>query len=240
MFVNADGTPTWRGRMMTEGYGSSYGPHGLTSAAKWMDVNDGDRLESCTAVMSDPRELHAQLVEHFGADSPAAKLKVQTGDFVTTLIRTAKGRMIRLDYSITATRPYSRYYLLQGMQGCIDTRVGCYIRGDGPMHQWQPVDKYVAKYRHPWWTAEGENAAKVGGHGGMDYFCLREFVHVIVQDREPWVDCYDSAAYNAINHCSQQSIDRKGAAVEVPDFTKGRWKTPGWRKGPQDPMFGIL
>lgn len=238
-FVQPDGTPTWRGQLLSDGYGSSYGPHGLTSVAKWMDINEGDRFESCTAVMSDPRELHAQLVAHYGADSPAAQLKIKTGDFHTTLIRTAKGRMIRLDYSLTATRPYSRYYLLQGMEGCLDTRVGCYLRGQGPMHEWQPVETFVDKYRHPWWALEGEEADKVGGHGGMDFFCLREFVRMIVEGFQPWVDVYDTAAYNAINHCSQVSIDRKGAAVEIPDFTHGRWKTPGWRSGPQDPMTGI-
>ncbi len=239
-FVTPDGEQTWRTRLMTEGHGSSYGPHGLTSVAKWMDINEGDRFDYCTAMMSDPRELHGQLVEQYGADSAPARFAVQTGDFVSTLIRTVKGRVIRLDYSITATRPYSRYYLLQGTQGCLDDRYGCYIRGDGPMHTWQPIDEYKKRYRHPWWTQDGDDASKVGGHGGMDYFCLREFVRLITDHHAPWVDCYDAAAYNAINHCSQLSIDRKGAGVEIPDFTKGRWKTPGWRRGPQDPMFGIV
>lgn len=238
-FVTPDGKQTWRTRLMTEGHGSSYGPHGLASVAKWMDINEGDRFDYCTAMMSDPRELHGQLVEQYGADSPPARFAVQTGDFLTTLIRTVQGCMIRLDYALTATRPYSRYYLLQGTQGCLDDRYGCYIRGDGPLHTWQPIENYMKKYRHPWWIEGGENATKVGGHGGMDYFCLRELVQMITDNHAPWVDCYDCAAYNAINHCSQISIDRKGAGVEIPDFTHGRWKTAGWRKGPQDPMFGI-
>jgi hypothetical protein len=232
-FVEADQTLSWRGRLMTEGRGSSYPAHGIGSPAKWLGINDGDRFAYCNAMMTDPREIRAQVVEQFGPDSKAANIQFQTGDFHTTLIRTAKGKMIRLDYSLSNTRPYSRYYLLQGMNGCFDSRCGLYVRGTGrriPYPEWRSVDEFLEKYRHPWWTKEGQKALKTGGHGGMDYFCLRDFVGMLRCDREPWVDCYDAAAWNVLNHCSALSIDRKGAPVEIPDFTKGRWKDPDWRK----------
>jgi predicted dehydrogenase len=241
-FVTGDQTLSWRGRLLAEGHGSAYGPHGIASAAKWLGINDGDRFESCSAVMSDPREVHAQMVERFGRDSKAAKIKFQTGDFLATLIRTVKGKMIRLDYSISSTRPYSRYYLLQGMTGCFDSRSGIYVRGDRPREyhaQWTPTSEFFKKYRHPWWTKSAETAKKTGGHGGMDYFCLRDFVDMVRGDHEPWIDCYDTAAYNALNQCSQLSIDRKGAAVEIPDFTKGKWKDADWRKGRPGPATAI-
>jgi hypothetical protein len=241
-YIEADQTPSWRGRMLTEGHGNAYPAHGLISPVKWMGINEGDRLEYCTAMQSDPRELHAQLVEQFGGDSKAAKIQVQTGDFHSTLIRTVKGKMIRVDYSITNTRPYSRYYLLQGMLGCFDSRCGIYVRGDGPRiptPTWTPTDEFLKKYRHPWWAKDSESAKKAGGHGGMDYFCLRDFVDMVRGDHEPWIDCYDAAAVGAINHCSQLSIDRKCAAVEIPDFTKGKWKDPNWRKGRPGPAAAI-
>ena len=50
------------------------------------------------------------------------------------------------------------------------------------------------------------------------------------QDREPWIDVYDAATWSAIIFCSKLSLDRKGARVEMPDFTGGRWKDPNWRK----------
>ena len=238
--VEADQTLTWRGRLLAEGRGSSYPAHGIGSPAKWLGINDGDRFTYCNAMMTDAREAHAQLVEQFGPDSEAARIKFQTGDFHSTLIRTAKGKMIRLDYSLTNTRPYSRYYLLQGMNGCFDSRTGVYIKGASPESSpgygtWEPVEKFLGQYRHPWWTKEGQKALQTGGHGGMDYFCLREFVAANRDDREPWVDCYDAAAWNALNHCAALSIDRRGAAVEIPDFTKGRWKDPDWRKGRPSP-----
>ena len=239
--VDADQALSWRGRMKAEGHGSAYPPHGIASAAKWLGINDGDRFTYCNAMMCDPHELHAQMVEKFGPDSKAAKIPFQMGDFLATLIRTAKGKMIRLDYSLSSTRPYSRYYLLQGMKGCYDSRTGLYIQGDSPYSrsQWDSVDKFMKKYRHPWWIEGSETAKKAGGHGGMDYFCLRDFVDMVRYDREPWIDCYDSATYNVLNHCSQLSIDRKGAPVEIPDFTKGKWKDPNWRKGRPGPAAAI-
>ena len=242
--VNADQTLSWWGRLLAEGRGSSYPAHGIAPVAKWLGINDGDRFEYCNAMMSDPREVNVQLVEQFGPDSEAAKIKFQTGDFLTTLIRTAKGKMIRLDYSLSNTRPYSRYYLLQGMNGCYDSRTGLYLKGaSDEAHpgygKWDAVDKFMEKYRHPFWRKDAQTALKTGGHGGMDYFCLREFVAMIRSGQAPWSDCYDAAAWNALNHCSGLSIDRKGAPVEIPDFTKGKWKDPDWRKDRPSPASVI-
>jgi len=239
--VQADQSLSWRGRMLAEGHGNAYAAHGLATPMKWMGINDGDRFDHCIAMMCDPREAHAQIVEQFGADSQAAKIPFQTGDFLTTLIRTVKGKMIRVDYSLTNTRPYSRYYLLQGMNGCFDSRSGIYVR-KGPRTatpNWTPVDDFLKTYRHPWWAKEAQQALKSGGHQGMEYFCLRDFVDMIRYNREPWLDCYDAAAIGVINHCSQTSIDRKGAAVEIPDFTKGKWQDPNWRKDRPTPASVI-
>ncbi len=242
--VNADETLSWRGRLVAEGRGSSYPAHGIGSAAKWLGINDGDRFEYCNAMMSDPREIHAQLVEQFGADSKAAKMKFHTGDFHSTMIKTVKGKMIRLDYSLSNSRPYSRYYLLQGMNGCFDSRTGLYVKGASKESRpgygtWDAVDKFLEKYRHPFWRKDSATALKTGGHGGMDYFCIRDFVDMIRYDRAPWIDCYDAAAWNVLNHCSELSTDRKGAPVEIPDFTKGKWEDPNWRKDRPGPAAVI-
>jgi predicted dehydrogenase len=237
--VLADQTLSWRGRLMAEGRGSSYPAHGIGSAAKWLGINDGDAFAYCTAMMTTPREIHAQLVEQFGPDSKAAQIQFQTGDFHSTLIQTVKGKMIRLDYSLSNTRPYSRYYLLQGMKGCFDSRSGLYLRGQSRRYEFEPVEKYLEKYRHPYWRKDAATALKTGGHGGMDYFCLRDFVGMLRDDREPWVDCYDAAAWNVLNHCSALSIERKGGPVEIPDFTKGKWKDPDWRKDRPTPATVI-
>jgi hypothetical protein len=131
---------------------------------------------------------------------------------------------------------------MQGLRGCYDSRTGMYVRGNGPRianAEWRPVGEFLKKHRHPWWSKEGEKALQSGGHAGMELFCFRDFVDMIRYDREPWVDCYDAATYGAITSCSQMSIDRKGGPVEIPDFTKGKWKDPDWRKDRPGPASVI-
>jgi hypothetical protein len=74
-------------------------------------------------------------------------------------------------------------------------------------------------------------ARKAGGHGGIDYFCVHDFVKMVRENRKPWVDAYDCATWSSLLELSRRALDRKGAPVEIPDFTKGKWKDPNWRKG---------
>mgnify|MGYP001577903059 FL=1 len=73
-------------------------------------------------------------------------------------------------------------------------------------------------------------AQRDGGHGGIDYYCINDFEKMLRQDREPWIDVYDAAAWSSIIFCSKLSLDRDGARVKLPDFTDGKWKDANWRK----------
>jgi hypothetical protein len=39
------------------------------------------------------------------------------------------------------------------------------------------------------------------------------------------MNVYDAAALSAVVHLSRQSNAKRSAAVDFPDFTKGRWQT---------------
>jgi hypothetical protein len=39
------------------------------------------------------------------------------------------------------------------------------------------------------------------------------------------MNVYDAASISAVVHLSVQSVAKKSAAVDFPDFTRGRWKT---------------
>ncbi|MFN3589987.1 MAG: gfo/Idh/MocA family oxidoreductase, partial [Spirosomataceae bacterium] len=62
-------------------------------------------------------------------------------------------------------------------------------------------------------------------HGGIDYFVMRGFVEAIKNQTAPPMDVYDAAVWSAISPLSELSIQRGSAPVEVPDFTRGKWKT---------------
>lgn len=227
MLFRQDGSLDWWGDWVTKHYGNDYPTHALGPISKWMGINEGDRLERCSSLMSAPRVLKLYAEQRFGKESPQAKLPWVQGEFIATLIHTAQGRLIRVDYDPTSPRPASIYYLIQGTKGVYDSRTGVYF--DGNPEEWKDADTYLEKYDHAYWKRD-EKAATESGHGGGDWFVVRDFVDMVRRDREPWIDVYDAATWSVLFHCSRLSIDRKGDSVEIPDFTGGRWKRADWRK----------
>lgn len=234
LYFDSKGELTWRGRLVRDDYGCNYPSHAIGSPAKWLGINEGDRMVSCSATMTAPRGLHQYAVKKYGADSPQAKIDFKSGDMTTVTIRTAKGKNLRIDCGLSSIRPYSRYYVMQGTKGCYDSRTGVYINDGGKSaHAWSDklIAKYAEKFEHEYYLKDAETAKKAGGHGGKDYFTVREFVEMARENKEPWIDAYDAAAWTSIMHLSRQSIDKNGEPVDIPDFTGGRWKNPDWRKG---------
>jgi hypothetical protein len=46
----------------------------------------------------------------------------------------------------------------------------------------------------------------------------------LAEDREPPIDVYDGAAWSAVLPLSGRSIREGNKTLEIPDFTRGRWK----------------
>ncbi len=229
MLFKKDGSLDWWGDWASRHHGHDYPTHSLGPVSKWLGLNEGDRMIHCSAMMSRPRVLREYARERFGADSPQAGINWANGDMTCVMIQTQQGRLIRIDYDVNSPRPAVFPYMLQGTRGVFDSRHGIYLEGVSAHEKWEEVGVYAERYEHPYWRREGEMAAKAG-HGGGDYFVLRDFVEMVRQDREPWIDVYDGASWSVIYHCSRESIDRQGAAVEVPDYTGGRWKDVAWRR----------
>lgn len=233
MLFKQDGSLDWWGEWAAKHFGSDYPTHALGPTSKWLGINEGDRLEYCSAMMSAPRVLKEYARKRFGPDSPQGRIDWALGEFISVLIHTAGGKLIRVDYDVNSPRPVSHYYLVQGTKGVYDSRAGVYFE-EAQDEKWRPADEYREKYDHPYWRRLGEKAEKTG-HGGGDFFAIHDFVHMVRSDREPWIDVYDAATWSVIFHCSRESIRRKGNSVEIPDFTGGRWKTADWRKDSSRP-----
>lgn len=227
MLFKDDGSLDWWGEWASRHYGHDYPTHGMGPVSKWLGLNEGDRLTHLTAMMSRPRVLKPYVIRKFGPDSPQAEIEWANGDFTSVMMTTARGRLIRNDYDVNSPRPESNYYLLQGVRGVYDSRMG--IHFDQTPEVWEDFAPYLEQHDHPLWRAHGEDAVNAG-HGGGDYFVVRAFVNMVRHDREPWIDVYDAATWSVIYHCSRQSIDRHGSSVEVPDFTGGKWREKDWRK----------
>lgn len=220
---DSKGELTWRGQVKIDGIGNLYPTHAIGPVAKWLDINRGDIFTRLTSYMSKPAALHTYAVKRFGKDSDAAKIDFKAGDMCTTQIQTQSGSLINIQYDTESKRPVNNFYLLQGTEGIFDSRKGIHLDGRSKPEEWGSISDYYAQYNHPSWEKGGSTARKTG-HGGGDYFVVKEFIESLIEDREPWIDVYDAVAWSAILELSQQSIRNNNAAVDFPDFTRGKWK----------------
>lgn len=98
-----------------------------------------------------------------------------------------------------------------------------YLEGmpEGP-EMFNNEEEFLAEHDHPLYK-EYNQLKKAGGHGGLDWLVSRAFVESVKRQIQTPIDVYDTAAWMAITPLSEASIAAGGAAVEVPDFTKGMW-----------------
>jgi hypothetical protein len=172
---------------------------------------------------SKSRGLREWTLENLGSEHPLARADVIQGDIVTTMIKCARGETILITLDTTLPRPYSRAGRIQGTKGIwMEDNHSIHINGRSPEHAWEPFDSYLEQYEHPLWK-QFLNQGVRGGHGGMDYLCLRAFVESVAEKKAPPIDVYDAAAWMAVSVLSEQSIALGGHPVVFPDFTNGKW-----------------
>ncbi len=213
----------WRTRHSQFRNGDLYPTHGLGPVAMMADINRGNRLTGLTSMATKSRGLHKYVVDHGGAGHPNAKVNFALGDIVTSLISTARGETIVLHHDTNSPRPYSLGFRVQGTDGIwMDVNDSIHLEGKTAAHQWEPAGSYLEQYDHPYWKADAETAAG-GGHGGMDYFLIRDFVTSAKAGERPPLDVYDGATWLAVTPLSELSVASGGSLQSFPDFTRGRW-----------------
>ena len=227
LYFTDSGGLTWRGRHLAEMNGNLYPTHAIGPIAWWGNVNRGDRFVSLSSVSTKSRGLKAYAAAKFGPEHPLAKQEYAMGDVNTTLLRTEKGLTVTLYFDMCTPRPYDLIFRVQGTNGlCMVGNDKAYIDKMSPEKDaWEPFAPYVKKYAHPLWNDLEAAAVKNGGHGGGDYIVLQQFVESVRRGTQTPQDVYDAATWSAIVPLSMDSVSKKGALVEFPDFTGGKWET---------------
>ena len=228
-----EGEGLWRRAWSRKLDGNLYPTHGLGPVAQCLNVNRGDAFDYLVSVSSPSRGLQEYAAAAFGPDSPQARERFVLGDVNTSLIKTKLGKTIILIHDTNLPRPYTRINMVQGTRGLAHKwpdRI--YVEGlaDKP-HAWDDFEKFAAEHEHPLWKAiasKGEGR----GHGGMDYIEDYRLVQSLLRGEPLDQDVYDAAAWSAIVGASVRSVAAKGRPVDIPDFTRGRWKT--------NPPLGII
>jgi predicted dehydrogenase len=148
-------------------------------------------------------------------------------DTVLLLCKTATGKLMRIRLDMLSNRPHNlAYYSLQGTKGCYEAPRGF---GDAPKiwladhssdaNTWRSLSEFEAEFMPEIWRNPPPEAREAG-HGGGDYFEVREFVDAILQDRKPPVDLYDALDMTVPGLVSEESIRRGGQPLPVPDFRR--------------------
>jgi len=223
--------PQWRFDSISKMAGNSYPTHGFGPVAIAMNVNRGDRLDYLVSMGSVAAGFPDLMKKRFGDDSKYAKMRYDMEDINTSMVRTVNGRTIMVQCDMANPRPYSRMNLLQGSSGIIRTyplRIGIEKSPGAEVKKWsdeKETGEIREKYRHPLWKQAGEIAKKVGGHGGMDYLMDLRWAYCLQNGLPLDMDVYDLAAWSCIVELTEKSSRNRSARMDIPDFTRGGWKT---------------
>lgn len=131
-----------------------------------------------------------------------------------------------LQHDVSTPRPYSRIHLLSGTKAVAQKWPGPERIAFG--HSWikkEELEKLYEQYSPPIVKHIGAIAKEVGGHGGMDFIMDWRLIDCLRNGLPLDQDVYDAASWSSIIPLTQQSVNNKSRTVDVPDFTRGAWKT---------------
>lgn len=224
------GTGSWRTFHYTKRNGNLYPTHGLGPVAQYMNINRGDRFDYLSSVSSPSKSRALYAREKFPAGHSRRNLRFVCGDINTTIVKTLLGKTIMVQWDEQLPRPYTRHNLIQGTRGIwagFPNR--CVVEGRSPStHSWEQgadLADFYQEFEHPLWKQIGDDAKRHGGHGGMD-FVMNWRIAYCLRNGEPLdQDVYDGAAWSVIGPLSEWSVANRSQSIDVPDFTRGKWKT---------------
>jgi len=218
----------WRLKENASRNGNLYPTHGLGPIAQCLNINRGDNMEHLVSMSSADFMMNEIAKEKAAVDPFYNEFvnKPYRGNINTTLIKTYKGKTIMVQHDVTSPRPYSRIHLISGTKGVASKWPSPERIAFG--HGWikkEELDDLYKKYAPPIVKHIGDLAKQVGGHGGMDFIMDWRLIDCLRNGLPLDQDVYDAALWSAIAPLSERSVAKKARTVDVPDFTRGSWKT---------------
>ncbi len=227
LYLNKEVWDMWRLKASIGPSGNLYPTHGLGPICQVMDINRGDKMDSLVSVTSNDFQMNERVKELSANDDVYKKYvdKPFNGNMNTTIIRTAKGRTIMLQYDVTSPNVYSRIHKISGTKASA-------LKYPEPArisigHDWVSQEEFKAleeKYEPAIVKRIGPLAREVGGHGGMDFLMNWRLIDCLRNGLPLDQDCYDAASWSSIVPLSKKSVANGSNSVEIPDFTNGSWK----------------
>lgn len=218
----------WRLAESQNHNGNVYPTHGLGPVCQAMNINRGDKLNYMVSMSSNDFMLGKKVSELAREDAFYQPFDTNSyrGNINTSIIRTEQGRTIMLQHDTTSPRVYTRIHMLNG------TVASALKYPDPPRisigSQWldnDQMEKVTEQYMPEIVKRVGEMAKQVGGHGGMDFLMTWRLIDCLRNGLPMDIDVYDAAAWSSIIPLSEESVKKGSIPLEIPDFTRGNWKT---------------
>lgn len=221
----------WRRRYHREMNGNLYSTHGLGPVCRYLDINRGDALSHLVSMSSPEANLSSYRERENPSNGKYSGEKYICGDMNTTLIKTKRGRSILLQHDVVSPRPYSRINALTGTGGtfldypprlALEFPEKYGLEAPEKSRAWLgafDMQKMREQFTHPLWRDEKST------RGGMDFLMNYRLLDCIRKGITPEITVYDLASWCAITELSVRSVSAGSAPIEIPDFTRGAWKT---------------
>ena len=220
------GEGLWRRAHATRRNGNLYPTHGLGPIAQCLNINRGNQLDYLVSMSGPSRGLQLWQQDHLPPDDPRRTERYVLGDVNISLLKTVQGQTITLVHNTNNPRPYTRINMIQGTRGLMQgwpDRI--YVEGRSARPDaWEPLDAWYTQYEHPFWKSESVRSRSVG-HGGMDWLEDWRLVTCLRAGQPTDQNVYDAATWSAICELTERSVAHKSRAMDIPDFTRGRWRT---------------
>jgi len=223
---------TWRIQENIRRNGNLYPTHGMGPICQAMNINCGDQLDYLVSMQSDdfmmrPALAQAATRDDFWKPFDAEARRGHRGNMNLTSIRTVGGRTILQQHDITSEQPYSRLHKLSGTKA-VAMKYPEPPRIAVEHKRW--LDEKEMKALEEKYTPEivrrvGAMAKKVGGHGGIDFMMDWRLIDCLRNGLPLDMNVYDAASWSVIQPLSEWSVANRSRPVDIPDFTRGAWKT---------------
>ena len=221
----------WRLRHHLERNGNLYTTHGLGPVCMYFDILRGDNLTHLTSMSSREAALSEALAASDDRELRKMSKQVVCGDVNTTLIGTAQGRSIMLQFDVHSGRPYTRLDKVIGSKAAhygYPSRLYIDHGASWGGHDWledEQKSEYRDQYEHPLWSRLQRLADDhQQGHGGMDFIMMYRLIRCLNLGESLDMNVYDGALWSLVGALSEASVASGSKRMDIPDLTAGRWK----------------
>ena len=224
----------WRLQHSIDRNGNLYPDHPMSKIMTMLDINHGDRFEYLVSMSSKSVMLNKYAESYYGENNIYSKSQMKQGDYNATLIHTADGKLVTLNFDTNTPHP-REIFRIQGTKGVFLYGEGMganiYLDGESPgSHQWEKAEKYLEEHSHPLVKNYNPQPRKqaLRGHGSGSRttpLTWHLLIKALRENKTPFFDVVDSVTSSAVSPLTEMSVAKNSQPVDFPDFTKGKWQS---------------